>query len=65
MPQSIVFDLERIFRENTDILDLHFAVLEGVVGFLEEYECSDSRKLVAALRVSFNLVSQRYQHQIE
>ena len=60
MPKPTTFDIEEAFEEETDVLDLHYAVLEAVVDFMEQSHGSDSQKLAAALRVSFNLVCQRY-----
>ncbi len=60
MTKPTTFDIEKAFVEETDVLDLHYAVLEAVIDFLEQSHGSDSLKLTAALRVSFNLVCQRY-----
>lgn len=60
MAQPNTFDLERVFFMDSDILDLHFAVLEAVMEFLEEYKGGDSRRLAVALRISYEFVSQRY-----
>lgn len=44
----------------TDALDLHFAVIEGVKGFVDEYKSPDGEALTNALYYSFQILKETF-----
>jgi hypothetical protein len=58
--EATITNPDREYFSTSDALDLHFAVIESVRCFLEEYEGRDARALTNALFYSFQILRETF-----